>query len=133
MLIVCVDDYSGVDDYSVIKFVFCHHLSSFLYFLRSCTPNLMFMHVTTSLRSYIISFSMPLKFENTIIDLLLCPPAQDEFKSWRLELLLIQYMNKYYIDQIEDVIQILYKIINELERVKTLRLKCKLGLTLSIM
>ena len=66
---------------------------------------------------------MPLKFENTLIDLLLCPPAQDEFKCWRLELLLIQFMNKYYIDQVEDVLQILHKCITEFEKIKILKFK----------
>ena len=66
---------------------------------------------------------MPLKFENTIIDLLLCPPAQDAFKSWRLELLLLQYSNKFYIDQVEDVIQICHKCIKELEHVKELKIR----------
>ena len=69
---------------------------------------------------------MPLKFENTIIDLLLCPPAQDDFKAFRLRSLLQHYMDKFYIDQIEDVSQILYKIIDELESVKVLKMKCKL-------
>ena len=66
---------------------------------------------------------MSFKFENNIVDLLLCPPAQDEFKSWRLELLLLQYKEKYYIDQIEDVIQILHKCISELERVAMIKSK----------
>lgn len=59
---------------------------------------------------------MTLKFENSIIDLLLCPPAQDDFKSWKLELLLIHYSKQFYLDQIEDVVQILYKCITELEK-----------------
>ena len=68
---------------------------------------------------------MSFKFENSIIDLLLCPPAQDDFKSWRLKLLLLQYINDYYIDQIEDVVQILYKCISELEEVGKLKMKYK--------
>ena len=72
------------------------------------------------------NLNMPsLKFENTIIDLLLCPPAQDEFKAWRLGLLLSEFSKKVYIDQVEDVIQILYKCITELERIKDLKLKYK--------
>ena len=66
---------------------------------------------------------MPLKFENSIIDLLLCPPAQDEFKDWRLELLLKHYSDKFYIDQAEDVLQILHKCIKELEKVKVFKLQ----------
>ena len=65
---------------------------------------------------------MPLKFENTIIDLLLCPPAQDAFKAWQLELLLSNYYKKFYLDQVEDVIQILYKCITELNRIKELKM-----------
>ena len=66
---------------------------------------------------------MSLKFENVLIDLLLCPPSQDDFKSWKLELLLIQNIKKYYIDQVEDVIQILHKSIKELERIKGTKMK----------
>lgn len=68
---------------------------------------------------------MPLKFENSLIDFLLCPPAQDSFKCWRLELLLMQYFDKFYIDQAEDVIQVLHKCIRELERVKDLKMRYK--------
>ena len=66
---------------------------------------------------------MSLKFENSIIDLLLCPPAQDEFRSWRLELLLSQYIEKVYLDQIEDILQILHKCIARLERWKKFKLR----------
>ena len=68
---------------------------------------------------------MPLKFENTIIDLLLCPPAQDEFKAWRLHLLLMQHAHKCYIDQVEDVLQILHKCIKEVEQLKAFKLRYK--------
>ena len=68
---------------------------------------------------------MPFKFESSIIDLLLCPPAQDEFKSWRLEQLLLDHMTNVNSDQIEDVLQILYKCINRLERLKRLKLRYK--------
>lgn len=57
-----------------------------------------------------------IKFENEIVDLLLCPKAQDDFKHWKLENLLLEIADKVYIDQIEDVVQILHKCIVELER-----------------
>lgn len=57
-----------------------------------------------------------IKFENEIIDLLLSPIAQDKFKHWKLEILLLDVVDKVYIDQIEDVVQILHKCITELER-----------------
>lgn len=74
--------------------------------------------------AYSIDTTMTFKFENSIIDLLLCPPTQDAFKSWKLELLLLHYSKQFYLDQIEDVVQILYKCITELE--KHGRLKGKL-------
>ena len=43
-----------------------------------------------------------IKFENEIVDLLLCPKAQDDFKHWKLENLLLEIADKVYIDQIED-------------------------------
>lgn len=57
-----------------------------------------------------------IKFENEIVDLLLSPNAQDEFKHWKLKILLIDIADKVYIDQIEDVVQILHKCIHELEQ-----------------
>ena len=72
---------------------------------------------------------MSLKFENNVLDLLLCPTAQDKFKSWRMKLLLMDYYGDYALDQIEDVIQILYKCLDELERVKQLKLTFRIVIT----
>lgn len=65
---------------------------------------------------------MTFHFENQVIDLLLCPSIQDSFKAWRMEHLLHQHFNSYYIDQIEDVIQILYRCIQELEKIGQLKM-----------
>ena len=72
-----------------------------------------------------LSCKMSFKFENSIIDLMLCPPAQDEFKCWRLELLLLENFDKVYIDQVEDCIQILHKCIVRLEEFKCLKERYK--------
>ena len=77
------------------------------------------------LQFFNLCLTMPLRFENSIIDLLLCPPAQDEFKSWRLELLHLQHMEKVYLDQVEVVLQILRKCIDRLKRLKKLKLRYK--------
>ena len=82
-----------------------------------------FMHVTV----FNLYLTMPFHFESSIIDLLLCPPAQDEFKSWRLEQLLVDYMSKVHSDQIEDVLQILHKCIGRLERIRNLKQRYKLN------
>ena len=60
---------------------------------------------------------MSFRFETSIIDLLLCPPAQDNFNVTRLEKLLLEYCNILHLDQIEDVVQIFYKSISELEKI----------------
>ena len=61
---------------------------------------------------------MPIKLEDFLLDYLLCPPAQDEFTGWKLQLLLLKYSHKIHVHQLEDVKQILHKCIIELERMK---------------
>ena len=70
--------------------------------------------------------SKVMRFENDLIDFLLCPPAQDAFKTWRLEAVLMENIRNVQIDQIEDVIQILYKCIDQLVNGKNLKMKYNL-------
>lgn len=67
-----------------------------------------------------------MRFEIDLIDFLLCPPAQDAFKTRRLEAVLMENIRKVQIDQIEDVIQILYKCIDQLVNGKNLKMKYNL-------
>lgn len=63
------------------------------------------------------------KFENILIDFLLCPVAQDNFKICLVENFLFEYYDQYHIDQLEDVIQILYKCITLFNQVKLVKEK----------
>ena len=56
-----------------------------------------------------------MKFENYIVDFLMCPTAQDSFTSDKLRTKLCEWRQEIDNAQVEDVIQILYKAINELE------------------
>ena len=67
-----------------------------------------------------------LRFEVDLIDFLLNPPAQDAFKTWRLEAVLMENIRIIHADQIEDVIQILYKCIDQLVKGKNLKMKYNL-------
>ena len=58
------------------------------------------------------------KFENDVIDLLLCSVAQDSFRTRELQSQLEDVFDKITIDQLQDTIQILLKCHNALESVK---------------
>ena len=60
---------------------------------------------------------MSFKFESVIIDLLLSPLVQDNFQATRLEELLLFHYASYDLDQIEDVVQILFKCITALQKI----------------
>ena len=60
---------------------------------------------------------MSFKFESVIIDLLLSPLVQDDFKATRLEELLLFHYAAFDLDQIEDVVQILFKCITALQNI----------------
>lgn len=67
------------------------------------------------------------QFENALVDFLLNVNAQDEFRSCKLEIRLMNIIRKVSIEQIEDVIQILYKCITQLEKMKNLKIKYNIG------
>lgn len=67
-----------------------------------------------------------MRFEIDLIDFLLNPPAQDAFKTWRLEAVLMENIRNIHADQIDDVIQILYKCIDQLMKGKKLKMKYNL-------
>lgn len=81
------------------------------------------MHV---IRKLIVIMSGVMRFEIDLIDFLLCPPAQDAFKTWRLETVLMENIRNIHTDQIEDVIQILHKCIDQLVKGKNLKIKYNL-------
>ena len=66
---------------------------------------------------------MSIKFENQIIDFLLCPSAQDNFRTMKLQEILFKNRYEVALEQIEDVMQILYKTINELEKFKEWKIR----------
>ena len=61
---------------------------------------------------------MSIKFENEIVDLLLCPTAQDNFRYIRLRELLYNVRYEVHYDQIQDTLQILMLACSELEKFK---------------
>jgi hypothetical protein len=65
-------------------------------------------------------------FEIYLIDFLLCPPAQDAFKTWCLEAVFMENIRNVHINQIEDVIQILHKCMDQLVKGKNLKIKYNL-------
>ena len=67
-----------------------------------------------------------MRFEIILIDFLLNPPAQDAFKTWQLEHVLMENIRNVHVDQIEDVIQICYKSIDQLVKGKSLKMKYNL-------
>ena len=67
--------------------------------------------------------NMSFKFENVIVDFLLCPTAQDNFRSMKLQELLYNIRYDVHIDQIEDVMQILLNAHIELEKFKLWKIR----------
>ena len=57
---------------------------------------------------------MSIKFENEIVDFLLSPPSQDAFRPMKLQEMLYTLRHEVAQDQIEDVMQILWKCYDEL-------------------
>ena len=55
------------------------------------------------------------KFENEVVDLLLCPLAQDNFRTMKLQELLYSIRHEVNVEQIKDTMQILLKAHDELE------------------
>ena len=68
------------------------------------------------------SLKLPI-FENDVVDLLLCPLAQDRFKGWKLQMLVFEVIDKIHIDQLNDTIQVLHECLRELERAKAYKLQ----------
>ena len=58
---------------------------------------------------------MSMKFESILVDFLLSPPSQDEFRRQRLQTLLYNLRHEVLVDQIEDVMAILLHCYGELE------------------
>ena len=65
---------------------------------------------------------MSSKFESTLIDLLLSSLVQNSFQIMELEELLLQRYESFNFHQVQDVIQILFKCIDELRKIE--RKKC---------
>ena len=63
------------------------------------------------------------KFENEIVDLLLCPIAQDNFRALKLQELLYNIRHEVNIEQIKDCMQILLQAQDELEKFKEWKLR----------
>ena len=66
-------------------------------------------------------------FEKDLLDFLFNIPAQDEFRSWRLESLVMGKIREIDMNQFEDVIQILYHCIEQLLKAKNLKEKYRLN------
>ena len=63
------------------------------------------------------------KFENEIVDLLLQPVVQDNFRSIKLQELLYNVRHEVHIEQIKDTIQILLKVIEELDKFREWKIR----------
>ena len=80
--------------------------------------------VLSFLPDYLVTVMMnSLKLETFLINYLFCPTAQDNFSVINLRLLLNQHYDNIDIDHTEDVIQILYKCITELEKLQATKFK----------
>ena len=66
-------------------------------------------------------------FEDYLLDFLLNVPAQDEFRKWRFEGMLMGKIREIENDQLEDVVQILYVCIDQLVKAKNLKNKFRLN------
>ena len=71
----------------------------------------------------VLSLRMSIKFENEVVDLLLCPTAQDNFRYIRLRELLYNVRYEVHYDQIQDTLQILMLACSELEKFKEWKLR----------
>lgn len=58
---------------------------------------------------------MSIKFESEVVDFLLSPPSQDAFRHMRLQEMLFKVRHEVAQEQIEDVMQILWRCYDELE------------------
>ena len=68
-------------------------------------------------------------FENDLLDFILNVPAQDEFRTWRFESLVMSKVCEIDMNQFEAVIQILYHCIEQLLKAKNLKQKYRLNAT----
>ena len=66
---------------------------------------------------------MSIKFENEIVGFLRCPTAHDAFRSMTLLEKLCFIRHEIALDQIEDMTQILYGGVDELEKFKALKIR----------
>ena len=66
-------------------------------------------------------------FENDLLKFLMNVVAQDEFRSWRFENLLMDKIRDIDCNQLGDVIQILYICIDQLVKARNLKHKYQLG------
>ena len=66
---------------------------------------------------------MIFKFENEVVDLLLCPIVQDNFRALKLQELLYNIRHEVNIEQIKDCMQILLQAHDELEKFKEWKLR----------
>ena len=76
-----------------------------------------------SLEFFMILLMDSLKLETFLINYLFCPTAQDNFNVINLRSLLNEHYVNIDIDHAEDVIQILYKCIVELEKMQAMKFK----------
>ena len=65
---------------------------------------------------------MSILFDDVVIDFLLSPPSQDEFKRFDLRKKLYSIRNNVHVDQIEDVMQIIWMVYDELWDLKEFKL-----------
>jgi len=75
-------------------------------------------------------FIIMMRFEVDLVDFMLKPPAQDEFRTWRLEALIMENIRNIHVDQFNDVVQILYKCIDQIYKAKNLKIKYSLNVNI---
>lgn len=63
-----------------------------------------------------ICMHISIKFENQIVEFLLCPPAQDTFRSLMFQEMLYNIRYEVYLEQTKDVMLILWNAYDELEK-----------------
>ena len=66
---------------------------------------------------------MIFRFENEIVDLLLCPTAKDNFRTLKLQEFLYTIRHEVKIEQIQDCMQIMLQAHDELEKFKEWKLR----------
>ena len=57
---------------------------------------------------------MSIHFDSVLVDFLLSPTSQDEFRRMKLQEKLYALRHDVHVDQIEDVMQILWNVYDEL-------------------